>query len=66
MTKKICCKPLKEVLETIDDYPSLVYKLNIDNDYNIRFNLAFTEKTKYGQSWCYLLCCPFCGKRLDE
>ena len=66
MTKKICCKALKEVLEHIDDYPSLLYQVNIDNDDNISFDLAFTHKSKYGQNWCYLKYCPFCGKGLDK
>ena len=62
---KICCKGFKELLENIDDYPLLIFQLNMDDEGNISFDLCFTHKSNYGQSWHYLKYCPFCGKKLE-
>lgn len=61
---KICCKAFKEFIHNIEDYPSVVFKPNI-SDNGITFDLAFTQKSDFGQSWHYISYCPFCGNRLE-
>ena len=63
---KICCKDFKELIRSLSDYPSLIFVLNINSENNITFDLAFTNKTEYGQSWRYLKYCPFCATKLKE
>ena len=61
---KVCCKDFKELIDHIDDYPSLIFQLNITDGDKITFDLAFTDKTVYGQSWHYIKYCPFCSKEV--
>lgn len=65
-TMKICCKAFKELIEQIDDYPSLICQLNITADDKITFDLAFYQESEFGKSWHYLEYCPFCGAKLEE
>lgn len=63
---KTCCKDFKELIKHIDNYPSLVFKLNIDDDGNISFDLSFYYGNTYSGSWRYLIFCPFCGIKLER
>lgn len=63
---KICCKDFRDLMEHIDDYPSLTFEPNIDSEDNVIFELAFIQKNEYGQSWHYLKYCPFCSKELKR
>ena len=63
-----CCESMKGMVRDVNEgeYSNIMIKFNVDaEEYGEKqFKLAFTHKSRYGQSWIYMDYCPFCSKEL--